>query len=142
MSARVFVDTHVLIYGYDVDAGEKHARAKSILKELWASRSGALSLQVLQEFYVNVTRKLAKPLSILVLARSGAGKSSLQDALCAFTPPEDLVRVTRLTGQALFYKDPDSLKSKVLAIAEVEGAQAASYSLDRKSTRLNSSHRL
>jgi DNA primase len=39
------------------------------------------------------------------------------------------VRVTRLTGQALFYKDPDSLKGKVLAIAEEEGAAQAVYSL-------------
>jgi hypothetical protein len=53
----------------------------------------------------------------------------LQDAVCGFAPPEDLVRVTRLTGQALFYKDPDSLKQKLLAIAEEEGAAQAVYSL-------------
>lgn len=76
-----------------------------------------------------LSRKLPKPLSALVIARSGAGKSSLQDALCGFVPAEDLVRVTRLTGQALFYKDPYSLQSKVLAIAEETGAQQAMYSL-------------
>jgi hypothetical protein len=53
----------------------------------------------------------------------------LQDALCAFVPPEDAVWVTRLTGQALFYKDPNSLKGKVLAVAEEEGAAQAAYSL-------------
>jgi len=63
------------------------------------------------------------------VARSGAGKSALQDALCAFVPPEEAVRVTRLTGQALFYKDPYSLQQKVLAIAEDEGALQAVYSL-------------
>ena len=63
------------------------------------------------------------------MARSGAGKSALQDALCAFVPPEELVRVTRLTGQALFYKDPYSLQRKMLVIAEDEGAMAAVYSL-------------
>jgi signal transduction histidine kinase len=72
---------------------------------------------------------LNEPLALLIVARSGAGKSALQDALCAFVPPEETVRVTRLTGQALFYKDPYSLQRKMLVIAEDEGAQAAVYSL-------------
>jgi DNA primase catalytic core len=84
---------------------------------------------VLTAYLAAVSRKLAEPLAILIVARSGAGKSALQDALCAFVPPEETVRVTRLTGQALFYKDPNSLRHKVLAIAEDEGAQAAVYSL-------------
>jgi DNA primase catalytic core len=84
---------------------------------------------VLTAYLAAVSRKLPEPLCALVIARSGAGKSALQDAVCGFAPPEDLVRVTRLTGQALFYKDPDSLKQKLLSIAEEEGAQAAVYSL-------------
>jgi DNA primase len=84
---------------------------------------------VLTAYLAAVSRKLPEPLCALVIARSGAGKSALQDAVCGLTPPEDLVRVTRLTGQALFYKDPDSLKEKLLSIAEEEGAQAAVYSL-------------
>ena len=84
---------------------------------------------VLTAYLAAVSRKLPEPLCALVIARSGAGKSALQDAVCGLTPPEDLVRVTRLTGQALFYKDPDSLKQKLLSIAEEEGAQAAVYSL-------------
>lgn len=84
---------------------------------------------VLTAYLAAVSRKLPEPLGVLVIARSGAGKSALQDAVCGFTPPEDLVRVTRLTGQALFYKDPDSLKNKLLAIAEEEGAAQAVYSL-------------
>jgi len=84
---------------------------------------------VLTAYLAAVSRKLPEPLCALVIARSGAGKSALQDAVCGFVPPEDLVRVTRLTGQALFYKDPDSLKQKLLSIAEEEGAQAAVYSL-------------
>jgi DNA primase len=84
---------------------------------------------VLVAYLAAISRKLAEPLSILVVARSGAGKSALQDALCAMTPPEDTVRVTRLTGQALFYKDPDSLRRKLLSIAEDEGARQAVYSL-------------
>src|SRR5580658_8619096 len=62
MSARIFVDTNILIYAHDVDAGAKHQVAKNVLRELWSQRSGVLSMQVLQEFYVNVTRKIASPL--------------------------------------------------------------------------------
>ncbi len=84
---------------------------------------------VLTAYLGSVSRKLAEPLALLIVARSGAGKSALQDALCAFVPPEELVRVTRLTGQALFYKDPYSLQRKMLVIAEDEGAMQAVYSL-------------
>ncbi|MFP5318392.1 MAG: PIN domain-containing protein [Acidimicrobiia bacterium] len=56
------MDTNVLVYAYDVDAGEKHAIAKARLEKLWEDESGSLSSQVLQEFYVTVTRKLTKPL--------------------------------------------------------------------------------
>jgi len=62
MSARTFVDTNVLIYAHDIDAGTKHETAKIVLRELWSERAGLLSTQVLQEFYVNVTRKISTPL--------------------------------------------------------------------------------
>jgi predicted nucleic acid-binding protein len=63
MSDKTFVDTNVLIYAHDVDAKSKHEAAKSVLRELWGERNGALSPQVLQEFYVNVTRKIPHPIS-------------------------------------------------------------------------------
>jgi len=63
MNAKTFVDTNVLSYAHDVDAGRKHEIAKAVLRELWSERTGRLSTQVLQEFYVNVTRKIATPLS-------------------------------------------------------------------------------
>ncbi len=62
MSDRTFVDTNVLIYAHDIDARGKHDTARELLAELWSGRSGVLSTQVLQEFYVNVTRKIAHPL--------------------------------------------------------------------------------
>jgi predicted nucleic acid-binding protein len=62
MSARAFVDTNVLIYAHDVDAGAKHDTARRLLSDLWRHRAGIVSTQVLQEFYVNVTRKIATPL--------------------------------------------------------------------------------
>ena len=63
MSVKTFVDTNILIYAHDLDAKEKHLAAKAVLDDLWANRTGVISTQVLQEFYVNVTRKLKKPLA-------------------------------------------------------------------------------
>jgi len=57
-----FVDTNVLVYAYDADAGAKHRRAQSHLQHLWEDESGLMSTQVLQEFYVTATRKLSRPL--------------------------------------------------------------------------------
>ncbi|HEX4643418.1 MAG TPA: PIN domain-containing protein, partial [Candidatus Acidoferrales bacterium] len=63
MNGKTFVDTNVLVYAHDVDARAKHEVARDILRELWSERTGVLSMQVLQEFYVNVTRKIRSPLS-------------------------------------------------------------------------------
>jgi predicted nucleic acid-binding protein len=57
---RQFVDTNILIYAYDRTAGRRQARARELLADLWQSRRGCLSVQVLQEFYVVATRKLAR----------------------------------------------------------------------------------
>ena len=62
MSDRTFVDSNVLIYAYDVKAVAKNKIAKAVLQELWSEQEGVLSVQVLQEFYVNVTRKIPSPL--------------------------------------------------------------------------------
>ncbi|MFA5509200.1 MAG: PIN domain-containing protein [Vulcanimicrobiota bacterium] len=58
-----FVDTNILIYAYDSTSGVRHQQANSLLDALWNKRNGAISTQVLQEFYVNVTRKIPQPLS-------------------------------------------------------------------------------
>jgi predicted nucleic acid-binding protein len=63
MSGKTFIDTNILIYAHDIDAQAKNEIAKGVLRELWSERAGALSMQVLQEFYINVTRKIASPLS-------------------------------------------------------------------------------
>ena len=63
MSGKTFIDTNILIYAHDIDARAKNEIAKAVLRELWSERTGALSMQVLQEFYMNVTRKIASPLS-------------------------------------------------------------------------------
>lgn len=54
----VFVDTNILIYSEDGADAHKQARALAWLGEIWRRRCGRLSTQVLNEFYVNVTRKL------------------------------------------------------------------------------------
>jgi|SRR5579875_1320751 predicted nucleic acid-binding protein len=59
---RSFVDSNVLVYAHDATAGDKRDRAHALLAELWESREGCLSVQVLQEFFVTVTRKIPKPL--------------------------------------------------------------------------------
>ena len=60
---RHFVDSNILVYAYDISQGEKHMQAKTLLLSLWESGLGCASIQVLQEFYVNVTRKSKFPLS-------------------------------------------------------------------------------
>jgi predicted nucleic acid-binding protein len=62
MSDRYFVDTNILMYAHDTAAGDKHARAKALVEDLWQNRSGVVSTQVLQELAVNLRRKARKPL--------------------------------------------------------------------------------
>jgi predicted nucleic acid-binding protein len=59
---RSFVDTNVLVYAHDETAGDKRDRARRLLEEMWDSGNGCLSVQVMQEFFVTVTRKIPKPL--------------------------------------------------------------------------------
>ncbi len=60
---NVFVDTNILIYAHDMDAGSKHDVAVSIIKNIWEEETGVISTQVMQEFYINVTRKIPNPLT-------------------------------------------------------------------------------
>ena len=62
MSGKFFVDTNILIYAHDLDAGQKNKISRDIIRDLWENGSGIISTQVLQEFYVNVTRKIENPL--------------------------------------------------------------------------------
>ncbi len=63
---RFFVDTNILVYSYDISAGDKHTVAKDVLNELWEAGNGLISTQVLQEFFVTVTRKISKPMEVAV----------------------------------------------------------------------------
>jgi predicted nucleic acid-binding protein len=57
MTAPVFVDTNVLLYAVDAGEAEKHRAAASWRAELWKSRRGRVSYEVLQEFYAQAARK-------------------------------------------------------------------------------------
>ena len=61
-AGRTFVDTNVLVYAHDASEAEKQRAARALLERLWADRSGVLSTQVLQEFYVVATRKFRPPM--------------------------------------------------------------------------------
>jgi len=63
MTGKPFVDTNILIYAHDLDAGKKHEQARDLIGGLWKAGGGVLSTQVLQEFYVNLTRKIPQPIS-------------------------------------------------------------------------------
>ena len=76
-----------------------------------------------------VSRKLDKPLGVVIQSSSAAGKSSLMDAVLAFVPDEEKVKYSAMTGQSLFYMGETNLKHKALAIVEEEGASRASYAL-------------
>jgi len=76
-----------------------------------------------------VSRKLDKPLAVIIQSSSAAGKSSLMDAILNLMPDEERVQYSAMTGQSLFYMGETNLKNKILAIAEEEGADTASYAL-------------
>jgi len=64
MKDKVFIDTNILVYAHDGSSRDKHAVAREIMDYLWESRKGVISVQVLQEFFVCVTKKIVKPLLI------------------------------------------------------------------------------
>ncbi|PZO47649.1 MAG: DNA primase [Alphaproteobacteria bacterium] len=76
-----------------------------------------------------LSRKLDRPLALLIQSTSAAGKSALMDAVLDLVPEEERVAYSAMTGQSLFYLGETDLKHKVLAIAEEEGARHAAYAL-------------
>ena len=83
----------------------------------------------LMGYLAAVSRKLDQPLAVIVQSTSAAGKTALMEAVLAFVPPEERVKYSALTGQALYYLSDADLKHKILAIVEEEGAEKASYAL-------------
>ncbi|NDV63379.1 toprim domain-containing protein [Puniceicoccales bacterium CK1056] len=76
-----------------------------------------------------VSRKLDRPLAVIVQSNSAAGKTALMEAVLAMMPEEERVHYSTMTGQSLYYLGEKDLRHKILAIAEEEGAQKAGYAL-------------
>jgi predicted nucleic acid-binding protein len=96
MSAKVFIDTNVLVYAHDYKAGHKHREAQMIVRDLRKQQSGAVSMQVLQEFYNTVTRKLASPLP------KDEARAIVEDFSywCIETTPDEIKRAFQIEDEA------------------------------------------
>jgi len=75
------------------------------------------------------SRKLPRPLAVIIQSTSAAGKSTLMEAVLAMFPNEEQVKYSAMTGQSLYYLGETNLKHRILAIVEEEGAEKASYAL-------------
>jgi len=80
-------------------------------------------------YLVSISRKLDAALSMVILSTSGSGKSGLAEALEAITPEEDLLAISRLSPQALYYMPKDALRRKFVSIEERAGSMEADYSI-------------
>lgn len=96
-----FVDTNILLYALDEDQGDRYEVAAATVEALWESSEGVLSTQVLQELYVNLTRKLRKPM----------------------TRPRARSTVERYTTWPIHQVTPDD----ILAAAELEQRQSLAF---------------
>jgi len=76
-----------------------------------------------------VSRKLDRPLAVLIQSSSAAGKTWLMESVLSFVPEEERIKYSAMTGQSLFYMGESDIKHKILAIVEEEGAQRTSYAL-------------
>ena len=104
MSAeRYFLDTNVLVYLFDGDAPARQTRAREIFQTYGATGQLVISTQVLQEFYVTVTRKLAKPLKPEVAYRAVQNLTILP--VCQVTPELVLSAIQRSLGLRLSFWD-------------------------------------
>jgi DNA primase len=80
-------------------------------------------------YLVATSRLLVRPLSAILMAPSGAGKSELLDKLALLLPPESVEYLSRLTASALYYAGTDHLRHKVVIVDEQEGAVEADYAI-------------
>jgi hypothetical protein len=87
------------------------------------------SVNLLACYIATVSRLAERPLGVLVQSSSAGGKSTVVEAISALVPPEDLLSLSALTSQSLYYLGGNGLKHKVLFVAEEQGAQRASYAL-------------
>lgn len=87
------------------------------------------STNLLAAYLAATSRKLKRPLAVIIQSTSAAGKSTLMEAVLSFFPAEEQVKYSAMTGQSLYYLGESNLQHKILAIVEEEGAEKASYAL-------------
>ena len=80
-------------------------------------------------FLVAISRLLSHPLSALLLAPAGTGKSAVLEAMAALVPPEHQVSLARMTAQSLFYAGADSLRHRLVLVDEYEGQAEADHAV-------------
>jgi predicted nucleic acid-binding protein len=114
MPAERFIDTNILLYGYDLDAPEKRRVAQSIIEQAWLKPgSSAISVQVLQEFHVNFIRK----------GHAAPEAASLIADFCHWPVIDNTLAVFQL-GLGLQTRWQLSLwDSMILAAAQISGAR-------------------
>ncbi|WP_233965601.1 CHC2 zinc finger domain-containing protein [Pectobacterium versatile] len=100
-----------------------------IVNDLAACGVVGESTNLLTGYLAATSRKLDKPLAVLIQSSSAAGKSSLMDAMLGLMPEEERIQYSAMTGQSLYYLGETSLQHKILAIAEEEGVRQAAYAL-------------
>ena len=86
-------------------------------------------------YLIGTSRLLPKPLSGILRAQSGGGKSFLMECIAQLTPPEEIHYFSRLTPQALYYLEPDALTHKLLIVDERDGSEEAEYPIRTLQTR-------
>lgn len=127
---RFFVDTNVLVYAYDVSAGYKHERAKEIIESLWRTRAGCVSIQVLQEFLVNVTRKIPNPLPTIqakqILSDLGYWKTHSPSARNVVEAIELHERLELSFWEAMIVRSASSLGCGILYTENLNAGQVYS----------------
>lgn len=115
------------------DAALELLKSKDLLARILQDfeRSGIVGEETnkLVGYLACVSRKLDAPLAIIIQSSSAAGKSSLMEVILSLMPEEERIQYSAMTGQSLFYVGKSDLKHKILAIAEEEGAEQASYAL-------------
>ncbi|EGI3979560.1 toprim domain-containing protein [Escherichia coli] len=120
-------------------SGEEEAAALGLLKspdlaeritaDMAACGVVGESTNLLTGYLAAVSRKLDRPLAVLIQSSSAAGKSPLMDAVLNLMPEEERIQYSAMTGQSLYYLGETSLQHKILAIAEEEGVRQAAYAL-------------
>ncbi|MRT59062.1 toprim domain-containing protein, partial [Enterobacteriaceae bacterium RIT693] len=103
--------------------------AERIVNDLAACGVVGEATNLLTGYLAATSRKLDRPLAVLIQSSSAAGKSSLMDAVLGLIPEEERVQYSAMTGQSLYYLGETSLQHKILAIEEEEGVRQAAYAL-------------